>query len=135
MKKPAPTATVSSQGTNASHGKKSTAASGKRGNIANLKPFPKGVSGNPSGGNQFSHGRGDARRKALAAADRALEVLKAQLESADERVAQNAAREILDRAVGKPVQAIANTDVDGASRPPPPPMVIMPVMPVYRNND
>jgi hypothetical protein len=112
----------------------STAASGKRGNVANLKPFPKGVSGNPSGSNQFSHGRGDARRKALAAADRALAVLIAQLDSPDEKVAQNAAKEILDRAVGKPVQAIATTDSMGMDRPAPPPMVIVPVRPMHHHD-
>jgi hypothetical protein len=106
---------------------KTTAGSGKRGNIANLKPFQKGVSGNPSGRNQFSDGKSYVRAKAQELAFKALSVLEAQLDSTDERIAQSAAKEILDRAFGKPVQCLASTDSECESRPLPPPMVVVAV--------
>lgn len=68
----------------------------------NLKPWPKGVSGNPGG-----------RPKGIAAkarehTERALEVLTEGMESEDEKVRLTAAKEILDRGWGKPLTMTAD---------------------------
>ncbi len=70
--------------------------------IANLKPFPKGVSGNPGG-----------RPKGIAAkarehTDKAVEVLAKALDSPDERVRVTAAEKLLDRGYGKPLTMTAD---------------------------
>ncbi|MDL2203531.1 DUF5681 domain-containing protein [Brucella intermedia] len=70
--------------------------------VKNLKPFPKGVSGNPGG-----------RPKGIAAkarehTDRAVEVLVAGMSDQDARVRIAAAKEILDRGYGKPLTMTAD---------------------------
>lgn len=79
-----------------------------------LRPFPKGVSGNPGG-----------RPKGIAAkarehADRAIEVLAEALADADPKVRIAAADKILDRGYGKPVTMTADVtdkleDLDDAT--------------------
>lgn len=69
---------------------------------SNLRPWPKGVSGNPGG-----------RPKGIAAkarehTERALEVLTEGMESEDEKVRLTAAKEILDRGWGKPLTMMAD---------------------------
>lgn len=70
--------------------------------MSNLKPWPKGVSGNPGG-----RPKGIARL-AREHTDRALEVLRDALENDDKRVAVVAAKEILDRGWGKSVSMTAD---------------------------
>lgn len=70
--------------------------------LKNLKPFPKGVSGNPGG-----------RPKGIAAkakehGDKALKVLSEALDDSDPKVRIAAAKEILDRAYGKPITMTAD---------------------------
>lgn len=71
-------------------------------NASNLKPWPKGVSGNPGG-----------RPKGIAAkarehTDAALDVLTEALADEDSRVRVTAAKEILDRGWGKPLTMTAD---------------------------
>lgn len=71
-------------------------------NTAGLKPWAKGVSGNPGG-----------RPKGIAAkarehTDSALDVLTTALEDVDPRVRVTAAKEILDRGWGKPLAMTAD---------------------------
>jgi hypothetical protein len=67
------------------------------GNVANLKPFQKGVSGNPGGRKKTDDVKLLARKHTVAALNRIVELIH----SADERVAIMAAKEVLDRAYGK----------------------------------
>lgn len=70
--------------------------------LANLRPFPKGVSGNPAGTSKaVAELRALARANATAAFTRLVELMG----STDERVALMAAKEILDRGYGRPAPA------------------------------
>ena len=66
--------------------------------LANLRPFQKGVSGNPGG---RRHVDKDVRALALKSGPRAFERIVELIECDDERVALMAAKEVLDRAYGK----------------------------------
>lgn len=67
------------------------------GNVANLKPFQKGVSGNPGGRRKNDDVKLLARQHTKEAFNRIVELIQ----SDDERVAIMAAKEVLDRAYGK----------------------------------
>lgn len=69
---------------------------------SNLKPFPKGVSGNPGG-----RPRGIAA-KAREHTDAALNVLIDGMGDSDPRVRVTAAKEVLDRGWGKPLTMTAD---------------------------
>ena len=70
---------------------------------ANLKPFKKGQSGNP-GGRRKSHR--EITALALENSERAIRRLVELMASKDERVALSACIAVLDRGIGKPVQAV-----------------------------
>jgi len=101
---------------------------GRARSLANLRqPIQKGEVLNPTGSNGLDHRK---KREAMTATAssvmaKALKVLVGQLDSKDERIAQSAAKELLDRGFGKAVQSVANTDSDGNDVPPPPPMVVI----------
>ena len=92
-----------------------------------VRPIAKGEARNPEGNNGLAHRK---RREVMtltasSVSAKALRVLMKQLDSPDERIAQSAAKELLDRGFGKPVQSTANTDSEGNDVPPPPPMVVI----------
>lgn len=66
---------------------------------ANLKPFQKGISGNPGGRPKAEK---DVKAFALKNTKRAMERIVELIEDEDPRVALMAAKEVLDRAYGKP---------------------------------
>ncbi len=70
--------------------------------LNNLRPFPKGVSGNPSG---TSKAVAELRALARANTTTGFNKLVELMDSTDERVALMAAKEILDRGHGRPSQA------------------------------
>ena len=75
--------------------------------LANLRPFPKGVSGNPSGTSKaVAELRALARANTTAAFNKLIELLQ----SRDERVALMAAKEILDRGFGRPTPTEEDDD-------------------------
>lgn len=88
-----------------------TANSGKkRGNSANLKPFQKGVSGNPGGKpKQFF----DVQRLARQHSPRAFQRILELVESDDERIAYMASNTVLERAYGKVQAAPDENGKDG----------------------
>jgi hypothetical protein len=92
-----------------------------------VKPVAKGEVRNPTGNNGLDHRKKREVMTATASSvsAKALKVLMRQLDSDDERIAQSAAKELLDRGFGKPVQSTANTDSEGNDVPPPPPMVVI----------
>ena len=77
--------------------------------LANLKPFQRGVSGNPGGKPKGEDVRSLARKNTKRAMERIVELI----DDEDPRVALMAAKEVLDRAYGKP-KMIA--DDDGGDR-------------------
>lgn len=80
---------------------------------ANIKPWPKGVSGNPNGRPKKAQ---QIVKTAEELSDEALKVVAALMFSKDPAVALRAAQTILDRAVGKPKQAVdINTDRKNAA--------------------
>lgn len=95
--------------------------------ISNLRPIAKGEVRNPNGINGTTSAKAEMVTAAQKLQLKAMNVLAKQLDSDDERVAQAAAREVLDRAFGKPVAPVAETDAQGNDRPAPPPMVVVPV--------
>ena len=68
------------------------------GNVNNLKFFQKGVSGNPGGRKKTDDIRLLARKHTTTAFNRIIELIHSE----DERVAFMAAKEVIDRAYGKP---------------------------------
>lgn len=92
--------------------------------IQNLIPVKKGEIRNPLGINRFTSQKAKMMDAATALAEKAMRILAKQLDSTDERIQQQAAKEILDRGFGKPVQSVAQTDTEGNDRPPPPPMLV-----------
>jgi hypothetical protein len=75
--------------------------------LANLRPFKKGASGNPSG---TSKAVAELRALARAHSPKAFGKLVELLQSSDERVALMAAKEILDRGFGRPAPAEEGDD-------------------------
>ncbi len=71
--------------------------------LAGLKPFPKGVSGNPSGRPKKNR---DLERTAESYVDDAVKVLAEALKDKDAKTRIMAANSLLDRARGKPKQAV-----------------------------
>ncbi len=71
-----------------------------------LEPFPAGVSANPGGRPKKTPEMREAERLAREKSPRAITRLAEIMESADEKAAVSACNAILDRALGKPVQAI-----------------------------
>jgi len=74
-------------------------------------PFKKGRSGNPGGRPKVAE---EIRDLARAACPKAIETLIAQLDHPDPRIAANAADKLLDRGIGKPMQAHQISGSDGA---------------------
>lgn len=70
---------------------------------ANLKPFVKGQSGNPSGGSKKVAA---VQKKAEDFVDEAVAVLAAALKDGDTKTRIMAANAILDRGLGKPKQSV-----------------------------
>ncbi len=79
--------------------------------LANLRPFQRGTSGNPGGKPKGEDVRALARKNTKRAMERIVELI----EDADPRVALMAAKEVLDRAYGKPKVA-EDSDDDPNSR-------------------
>jgi len=77
--------------------------------FANLKPFQRGVSGNPGGKPKGEDVRSLARKNTRRAMERIVELI----DDEDPRVALMAAKEVLDRAYGKPKMI---EDDDGGDR-------------------
>lgn len=76
--------------------------------------FPKGVSGNPGGRPKKTEPTVAAIREfALSKSEEAIRVIYALLKSDDEKIRHLAASSILDRALGKPAQAVEVAGKDG----------------------
>lgn len=70
--------------------------------------FKKGQSGNPGGRPKSTPDEVEAIRKLRGLTQRAVEKVEELLESDDEKVRMAAAKEVLDRNLGKPVQPTDN---------------------------
>jgi hypothetical protein len=81
---------------------------------AHLKRWKKGQSGNPGGRPRKLR---DVTELALEASPKAINRLIKLVDSKDERVALAAAQAVLDRAIGKPVQAIIGDAAQNPLRP------------------
>ena len=83
-------------------------------NEENLKPFPKGVSGNPKGYTKGKKNRSTIIRELLELNDNELKMHQAQINKAIEKEDTNAYKAVLDSAYGAPVQQIeqTNTEID-----------------------
>jgi hypothetical protein len=82
-------------------------ASGSTVSAQNLRPWPKGVSGNPSGRRKEE---GPVRELARRYTVRAIRRLAQLMQSRNERVAVIAAQALLDRGWGRPAQALTGAD-------------------------
>jgi len=78
----------------------------KRGNVQNLRPWPKGVSGNPGGRPKKVH---TVAELAEDHSDKAMQTLIKLMGSDKDQVALAAAQAVLDRAIGKPKQTVEST--------------------------
>jgi hypothetical protein len=78
-------------------------AANSGGGIANLKPFPKGKSGNPNGRPKKIV---EVAKVAEDNSIKAIQKMAKLLDSADDRVALAAAQALLDRSMGKPKQSV-----------------------------
>ena len=78
--------------------------------VEDLTPFPKGKSGNPGGRPKIPD---EVKAILKLQAPNALQKLLTLMESSDERIAFSAASAILDRAWGKPSQAVEHSGPDG----------------------
>lgn len=83
-------------------------------NEENLKPFPKGVSGNPKGYKKGVRNRSTILKELLALNDNELRMHLAQINKAIIKEDTNAYKAVLDSAYGAPVQQIeqTNTEID-----------------------
>lgn len=91
-------------------------SAGRARSLANLKPFQKGRSGNPTGKN----GKENKTIKTVAEiandnSAKAMQALVKLIGSSDEKVSLAAAQAVLDRAVGKPKQTVEKTTKTEAS--------------------
>lgn len=93
--------------------------------LKNLKPIQKGTVLNPTGKSGWTTGKNAMIELAMSAQHKAMKVLIKQLDSPDERIAQQASRELLDRAFGKAVSPTAQVDSKGDDVPPAPPMIVV----------
>lgn len=82
--------------------------------LANLKPWKPGVSGNPRGDSRAGAG---ARTLARQYGPEAIARLVSLMRGKNRRLALDAAKEILARAYGKPVQPASFVDEEGHDRP------------------
>lgn len=69
--------------------------------------FQKGQSGNPSGRSKAAR---EVQQAAQGYTEKSIQVLAALLDSGSEKIRLEAAREMLDRGVGKPIQTLASDE-------------------------
>lgn len=86
------------------------------GNVENLKPFKPGNPGGP-GRPKLTEEQRQARRLAKRLVGRAMARLEHWMDSNDSFASISAATKIIDRAEGKPAQAIEHSGPDGEAIP------------------